>query len=346
VNITPRIRSILGRALACVALFCLPALSLNAAPVPVIFDTDMAEDVDDAGALAVLHALANNGEAEILATMISARNEWVGPCLDAINTFYGRPEIPIGNVRGLQAGYPTGPDSGKSTPSNYAEPVAKNFPHRLHRSSDAPDAAALYRKILAAQPDGSVVIVTVGFLTNLKNLLDSTKDDSSPLTGEGLVRQKVRLWVCMGGKFPDGRFENGGGEYNVSYDTVAAVRAINDWPTPVVFSGFEIGARIKTGGRLSSTPESNPVRACYQHYNGLKPRESWDHTAVLFGVRGERDYWTLSEPGFCLMHARVGSGYNEWIPTGKKSHRYLVEKMPSADVGKVIEDLMLQPPRR
>lgn len=345
-KITQRLLSLLGRAVAGAAVFWLAAQPLAAAPVPIIFDTDMAEDVDDAGALAVLHALANNGEAEILGAMISARNEWVGPCLDAINTYYGRPEIPIGNVRGLQAGYPAGPDSGRPTPSSYAEPVARKFPHRLQKSGDAPDATVLYRKLLSAQPDQSVVIVTVGFLTNLKNLLDSTKDEASPLGGEALVQKKVRLWVCMGGKFPDGRFDNGAGEYNVSYDTAAAVRAINDWPTPVVFSGFEIGARIKTGGRLNTTPESNPVRACYQHYNRLQPRESWDLTAVLFAVRGERDYWTLSEPGLCLMHARVGSGYNEWISTGQKSHRYLIEKMPAAEVGAVLEGLMLQAPHR
>ncbi len=320
--------------------------SLAAAPAKIIFDTDMAEDVDDAGALAVLHALANRGEAEILATMISSRNESVGPCLDAINTYYGRPEIPIGYVQGLRYGYPGGADANKETPSNYAGKVAAQFPHDLMKSSDAPEAARLYRKILAAQPDASVVIVTVGFLTNLQNLLNTTKDESSPLDGEALVRRKVRLWVCMGGKFPDGLFPNGGSEYNVNYDTTASVRAINDWPTPVVFTGFEIGNRIKSGQRLRETPESNPVRACYQHFNGLKDRESWDHTAVLFAVRGEKDYWTLSAPGFCLMHARVPFGYNEWIPGTEKNHRYLISKMAPADVGRVLEDLMLEPPQK
>jgi inosine-uridine nucleoside N-ribohydrolase len=224
--------------------------------------------------------------------------------------------------------------------------VGEQFPHQLKKSSDAPEAAGLYRKILAAQPDQSVVIVSVGFLTNLKNLLNTAKDQVSQLDGEALVRQKVRLWVCMGGKFPAGLFANGGSEYNVNYDTAASVRAINDWPTPVVFSGFEIGSRIMAGKRLDQTAESNPVRACYQHYNGLQNRESWDHTAVLYAVRGAGEYWELSEPGLCLMHARLGFGFNEWIPTPKKNHRFLVEKMPPAELGKVIEDLMLEPPRR
>jgi inosine-uridine nucleoside N-ribohydrolase len=312
-------------------------------PVKVIFDTDMASDVDDVGALATLHALADLGEAEILAAGISSRNEHVGPCLDAINTWYGRPDVPIGYQRGLQVGYPK--DAGDPTESKYAEAVGKAFPHRLAKSSDAPEAAPLYRKVLAGQPDGSVVIVSVGFLTNLKSLLDTPPDAASPLSGEELVRRKVKLWVCMGGKFPNGRFEDGDGEYNVKVDTAASVRALHDWPTPVVFSGFEIGARVFTGERLRAAPETSPVRAAYLHFNGLANQQSWDQTAVLYAVRGPRDYWTESEPGLCLMHARVGFGYNEWVPTARKSHRYLIERMAPTELARAIEDLMTRPPR-
>ena len=313
------------------------------APARIIFDTDMAGDVDDVGALAILHALADLGEVEVLAVGISSRNEHVGPCLDAINTWYGRPDIPIGYERGLQVGYPK--DTGEMTESKYAEAVAKAFPHRLAKSSDAPDAALLYRKVLAAQPDASVVIVSVGFLSNLRSLLDTPPDAISSSSGEDLVRRKVRLWVCMGGKFPDGRFRDGDGEYNLRVDTLASLRALSDWPTPVVFSGFEIGARVFTGKRLRTAPAESPVRAAYLHFNGLENRESWDQTAVLYAVRGAAAYWTESETGLALMHVFGRSGYNEWIPTPRKSHRYLIEKMPPAELAGVIEDLMMRPPR-
>ena len=327
-------------------LLCLVVLAprLSAAePVRIIYDTDMAGDVDDVGALAILHAMADLGEAQILAAGISSRNEHVGPCLDAINTWYGRPDIPIGYQRGIQAGYPV--DTGEVNESKYAEAVAKAFPHDLARSSDAPDAAILYRRVLAAQPDGSVVIVSVGFLTNLRRLLDTPADAISPLGGEDLVRRKVRLWVCMGGKFPNGRFDNGEGEYNLRVDRAAALRVMNDWPTPAVFSGFEIGDRVFTGKRLRAAPETSPVRAAYLHFNGLDNRESWDQTAVLYAVRGAGPYWTESEPGLALMHVGLTTGYNEWIPTARKAHRYLIEKMPAAQVARVIEDLMTRPPR-
>lgn len=331
-------------AAALVALAAVPFVNA-AAPAKIILDVDLAEDVDDAGALATLHALADRGEAEILGILVSSKNEWVVPCADAINTWYGRPDLPVGYQRGHQYGYRNPKDPDRDAISKYAEAVARQFPHDIKRSSDAPDAALLCRKLLAPQPDRSVTIVTVGFLTNLRNLLDSRPDEHSPLDGEALVKQKVRQWVCMGGIFPSGRFPNGQGEYNLMWDTVASVRAVNDWPTPVVFSGFAIGAAIKVGARLRETSEANPVRACYQLYNGLQDREAWDQTAVLYAVRGAGKYWTLSEPGFCVMHARVTHGYNEWIPAPQKQHRYLVEAMPPVEVGRVIEDLMLQPPK-
>ncbi len=318
-----------------------PALAQG--PTRVIVDTDLASDVDDVGALAVLHALADRGEAEILAAMVSSRNRHSVGALSALNTWYGRRDVPIGSVRAQVAGYPK--DIGGEVDSKYTEELAKRFPVGLRSAKDAQDAVALYRRALAGQPDGSVVVVSLGFLSNLRNLLDSVADDTSPLGGEDLVRRKVRLWVCMGGKFPDGLFPDGGSEYNVGYDTIASVRAINDWPTPVVFSGFEIGAAIKTGARLSALPEESPVKAAYRLFNGLQDRESWDQTAVLYAVRGGRDYWKESGPGLNLMHARVGQGYNEWLAFPAGRHRHLVERMPPGEVARVIEELMLQPPR-
>ncbi len=327
-----------------VTIFSCSLLVAAAEPVKIIMDVDMAEDVDDVGAVATLHALANRGEAEILGFMVSSKNEFVGPCLDAINTWYGRTNLPIGYQRGYQFGYHNSQDSNRETPSKYAEFVATHFPHRLQRSSDAPDAAKLCRRLLAGQPDHSVTIVSVGFLCNLRDLLNSPPDDASPLAGEALVKQKVKQWVCMGGIFPGGRFPDGSGEYNLMWDTVASVRTVNDWPTPVVFSGFEIGGQIKTGSRLRETSGQNPVRAGYELYNGLNPRASWDQTAVLFAVRGARDYWKLSAPGYCLMHAAVPHGYNQWIASPEGIHRYLVAKKASAEMSRIIEGLMIEAP--
>jgi len=75
------------------------AFVAKAAQVPVLLDTDMDSDCDDAGALAILHTLADRGEAEILTTMVSSRQRWPAPCVAAINAWHGRPDLSIGTPR-------------------------------------------------------------------------------------------------------------------------------------------------------------------------------------------------------------------------------------------------------
>ena len=68
-------------------------------PVPIIFDTDMGNDCDDALALGVIHALESRGECKLLAVTITKDHELAAPYVDCVNTFYGRGDIPIGVCR-------------------------------------------------------------------------------------------------------------------------------------------------------------------------------------------------------------------------------------------------------
>ena len=306
----------------------LQAQEAKKAPVKILFDTDMQSDVDDIGAMAVLHALADRGEIEILGTMVSVKYPWSVPCVDAVNTWHGRPDLPIGTVKG----------KGVLRSSSYAKQIAEEFPHDL-KTEDAPDAVGLYRKILAAQPDKSVVIVTVGYLTNVAGLIDSAPDQWSNLSGLDLIKQKVNYWSCMGGIFPKGL------ETNLRYDAESSAKAINNWPTPIIFSGWEIGKDIKTGHTLREKfPATNLVRRAYDHYLGPNKtqRESWDQSSVLLAARGAGDYWDVATGG--SLHV-LPDGSNEWRDTPKKDHSYLVKKMNPREVADVIEELMTQPPR-
>lgn len=71
-------------------------------PTRIIFDTDITGDVDDVLALAMLHALADRNECTIEAVTVSKINPLTAPFVDAVNTFYGRPDIPIGVTRDAQ----------------------------------------------------------------------------------------------------------------------------------------------------------------------------------------------------------------------------------------------------
>src|SRR5664279_3582664 len=138
-------------------------------PVKIIFDTDLGPDYDDVGALAFLNAMADSGKVEILATVASNKHELVAPSINVINTYFGRSELPVGAPKSA------GVDLGSS--QHWADSIVEKYPHMIKSTSETPDAVDIYRKILSSQPDKSVTIVTVGFLTNLGNLLKSEPDN-------------------------------------------------------------------------------------------------------------------------------------------------------------------------
>lgn len=306
-------------------VFCLISLNNTHAQEKIIFDTDIGPDWDDVGATATLNALADRGEAEILAMMVSSGGHsatWGPPCLDAFNTYYGRPDIPIGVAT-------DGPEFG----SSYNQQIAEEFPQDLGVSG-AWDAVELYRKILSEQEDSSVVIITVGFITNINDLLNSVPDSYSDLNGLELVEKKVKRWVCMGGGYP-----SSGGEFNFNQDAAATVFAVENWPKPILFSGFEIGVSIQTGAKLAETSESNPIRRAYELAGGYvgSTRSSWDQTAVLAAIRNPLLYWDLETTGYCHVFA---NGSNEWRSAPDKDHSYLISKLSDPEMVEIIDNLM------
>lgn len=308
-----------------------------AAPVPIIFDTDMDTDCDDAGALAVLHALADRDECEILATMVSVSHPWSAPTVAAINGYYGRPNLPIGNVK----------DGGVNEPSRYTKLIADAFPSTIRSAADAADALALYRDLLAKQPDQSVVIVTVGYLHNLKNLLESPG-------GPELVRRKVKTYVCMGGNFVGmpAHDDLKLGNVNFQRDPESARFVVAHWPTPLVFVGREIGSvpsGLTAGVSLVKTPPGNPVRLAYEHYFGgtLKNRHVADLVTVLYAVRGLRDYWNTHSGGHLDLQADMTF---TWRDQPDRQQSYLLKKRIEGRpndraIEAVLDELLVQPPR-
>ncbi len=312
------------------ALLCFLSEAQKNKPVKIILDTDFGNDCDDTGALAILHQMAYLGEAEILATMYPMNDDAGAAAIDAVNTYYGKPNIPIGTYKGDYV------YKGKHN-DFYNSALVNNFLNDLKSGQHAPDAIALYRKILSGQPDGSVTIVVVGPQRLLADLIASPPDAISKLTGVELVKKKVSKLVSMGAEYPRGD------EWNIKICPDGARLVAEQWPTPIYYSGFEIGKAIMTGERLiTETPSSNPVRMAYETnpmVDKNKNRHSWDQTAVLFAVRGLHDYWTMASGMLQISE----DGKNTWS-TGK-SHFYLIAKKPASEMKKVIEDMMVAPPK-
>jgi hypothetical protein len=313
-------------------------------PVPFILDTELGPDCDDAGAAAVLNALATRGEAKILGAVCNTTSEWCAPALQAIFIWYRRGDVPVGTLKG--PGNPGG--SAEWYGESFNRYIAEHSPNRLHSGRNAPNAVAVYRRALASQPDGSVVIATVGNTTNLRDLLRSNADANSPLNGLELVRRKVKLLSVMGGTFPVGPPK----DPNLYGDLPASQELLDKWPTPIMFSGIEIGKDLMTGAGLSdATPPSNPVRIAYEHWNAhfwpiwdpkyrlgrIKPHSTYDQTAVLYGIRGLADYWNASEPGTVAIRS---DGAMRWTPSPNGTRRFLVEKMSRTELARIVEALM------
>jgi len=314
----------------------------SAEPVRLIFDTDIGNDVDDALAIGVIHALQSRGECELLAVTITKDQELSAPFVDVINTFYGRGNIPIGVVHNG----PT-PDASKFTVlANQRDNGQLRYPHDLMSGADAPEATSLLREVLARQPDHSVVIVQVGFSINLARLLESAPDRHSPLAGRELAQKKVRLLSLMAGAFqPIGGKRHL--EYNVVKDLPSARKLAQDWPTPMIYSGFEIGLAIpypaESIQRDYRYVEHHPLAEAYCLF--MPPphnRPTWDLTSVLQAVRPDRGYFSLSGPGRVVVNAE---GATEFVKEAGGPHRYLIaNREQQIRVREALVELSSQPP--
>ncbi|MDR1959451.1 MAG: nucleoside hydrolase [Planctomycetaceae bacterium] len=271
-----------------------------AEPVKIIFDTDIGNDVDDVMAMGVIHALQNRHECELLAVTITKDNKYAAPMAELLNRFYGRSDIPVGMVK----------NGVTKEDGRYLVPVveAKNadgfpvFPTVItpENSKNCTDAVVLLRKVLAEQADRSVVIVQVGFSTNLAGLLDTPGDELSPLTGKELLKHKVTYCSLMAGAFIPQLAKHK--EYNIACDIPAARKFFAECPCPVVLSGYEIGEMIQSAAVSQQNGycyvKNHPVQLAYKYYRGLENDQPlFDLTSVLYAVRPGWNYFGLSEPG-------------------------------------------------
>ncbi len=296
--------------------------------VNLILDTDIGPDYDDVGAMAVMHALADSGEVNILATMASNKSKYIAPVLSVLNTWFGRPGIPIGVVRSNAVDLHAW--------QKWDSLIVTDYPHLIQSNDQAEDALGLYRKILAAQPDHSVTVCTIGFFTNLSDLLHSGPDQWSSLNGVELVAKKVKQLVSMAGKFPEGK------EFNVLMDAASSTYVSEHWPTPIIFSGFEVGEKIHTGLPISrdSSFIKSPVKDVFARClpmakEDIAGRMSWDETAVLVAIRGYAGFYDIMEGWFNCDP----KGYNSWDENGE-GHFYIVQKSSVREMEQLINALI------
>lgn len=311
---------------------------LNVAPIPVIFDSDMGNDVDDVLALDILYKNHESKTINLLAITSNKDAEHSTAFIDIMNNYYGFPNIPIGKiVKGAVC----------TREKEYSLMVASDSTwKRTYKNQDQLlESHKLMRKALAGQKNHSVVIISVGFLSNLSRLLQSGPDEFSPLNGKDLVALKVKYMSLMGGEFEendtktayDNAIRNGIAvavpnkavpkkkrtEYNIRYDNTASQNVFINWPTEIIVSPFEVGKHILYPGSSIQKDfkftAKNPLVKAYEAYAPMPyDRPTWDPTAVLYVV--EPQWFSLSQKGHVLV---TDEAYTYFLPCVKGNCRYL-----------------------
>jgi hypothetical protein len=284
------------------AVFLPPVLGSKA--IPIIFDCNIGFAVDDAASLSLLHAMADSGEARILAMGTTNPTFFSAAMLDVINTHHGRGTIAVGTWKG----------ENPSLGSGYDVQLAGEFPHDMPGWDSVPDAATVYRKAMEGQPDGSIVLLLTGDVRNAWALLRASKE---------IVARKVKLLVMVGGRHPSGR------EFNfsagIARDTLPNMtrEVVENWPTPIHFVGAETGEDMVTGSCLANASMGGPLKRIYdlrlRAPNPISP--STDLVGVLYAVRGLQSYWTLVSEGGNLVSE---DGSNVWNLTPDTQQSYLL----------------------
>lgn len=303
----------------------------------IILDTDIGGDCDDAGALALLHRLCDLGECELLATTHCYSSPYVAGCLDAINTYFGRP-VPVGINH----------SSWENKEGVYAKALYEKFPHIFPNAKEVPDSVDMIRKVLSDAEDHSITFVVIGDMRTMSKLLLSPPDHISSLDGKNLIAQKIDRTVVMGGRFfeswpmiihADNKIEGKAvnWEWNIHGAIADAQKVCQHWPGTLIFSSYEIGNYIKT---MVGYPEratlSNPVGLAYELHNHGKGRCSWDHTAVLEAVRPNQ-YWNYHEFGQITVD---DEGITHWSKKENGRQSFLLPKVNYEEIRSTIDHLI------
>lgn len=331
-----------------ILLVCAFLGSVNCAyakePIKIIFDTDMGNDVDDVVALDMLYKYQDAGVIDLLAVLSSKREGGSVKFIDAMNTLYGYPNIPIG----IAKIYPEENyvDTSTSKRLNYADYVVANntYKHTVKDWDALPDGYKLLRQLLAKAEDKSIVVVAVGFSTNLDRMMQSKGDEYSPLGGRELFEQKVEKVIIMAGDFSPARTA----EYNVRKDHFAAVRFYAECPVPMYFTDVVLGRSVlypyQTVYEGFNYVENHPLVKAFEYYAKMPyNRPLWDPTAVLFAAEPDGGYASLSKQGYVTVDQKSKTDFTE----DKASNRryYIVNDKQRAKIVRRVVELTLRKPK-
>jgi len=296
----------------------------------IIIDTDLSKWWDDASTIGIANVLHNDGTINLLGIVSDVKNDVAVAALDALNTASGNGKIPLGAVEG---------SAEDSFDHGYTDELIAQLPHSVKSSADVPEAVALYRKILAKQPNGSVTIISLGGFTNLAGLLESGPGQGSKLDGRELIAKKVDRLVQMDGLFPT---ENAPPYTNQEIDLPAATAVVEgDWPTPIAWVDGLPGIAASVGGTLCTTKdEDHPMRVVYELLFECGPPGdgNWDAPAFLYAIGDQPEIWEELGQGGSAAVAEAGG--LKWVTPSDRPDDLFVHVFDQEALNARIDELL------
>lgn len=291
-------------------------------PRGIVFDSCFGESIDTVLALALLHGFEGKTQARIAALSINKANLKAAQLCDVVEKFYASATTGLAAI--FMQGLPIGLSIDGKLPQDTAllsDTMAKKdadgksiYTPRVQKLNDTAISEVLMRNALMAQHDQNAVVVATGPASNLARLL-------SLAGAKDLIAKKVKYLAISGGEFPNGKPDPTFGA-----DMAAAKRVLEEWPTPVIMCGREIGNQVlfpaeSIENDFSYAPH-HPVADAYRIYRKMPyDAPTWAMTAVLYGVRPDDGYFGLSDTGSLSMS---DDGRVNFQQSAQGKHRYLL----------------------
>ena len=301
-----------------------------AANLPVIIlDTDLASDCDDVADVAMVCQAVLNSAAQCLA-MVACNLHPNGATGLKVLLDYALPghNIAIGQYNGgtLNA-------SATYNGSSYLDQIVSRFGSG---TKQFPNHVNVVRRALAYAKPGSVTYVMTGFGSALADVLVSTADSASPLSGQALFKAKVKGVVWEAGLF------NGAtsAEFNIGADIGAAQSIVTTLATlgiPITFGGDEVAGTSVTGtDRITAAPPSGtlPTTSPFEYafelfgYSAATPRNAWGNVAVWTAIYGADPLFQLGGGNGTVSISVAGA--SSWAATPAAGQSYLLRLAPVA----------------
>lgn len=204
----------------------------------VIIDTDLWTDCDDVAAIRIATWGERMGSFDVVAYLLNTTLASNPGSVDYALYYDGRKNNLIGVP--LTSHVPSG------SPAYQAAMLIKQ--HKLGYAPQCSDAVTVARTVLSAADNASIEWISLGFFTNIYELLLSAGDSISSLTGAQLFAAKVKKVWAMAGNWPTGSENNF--TRSVQAKTAANYVLANSGTVPITFMGYEASVSATIGGNL------------------------------------------------------------------------------------------------